>query len=185
MFATTCAHARVYRKSEGYKQEIRVTIRLNISQIAICRTSWWELFNEHFDRDSPRERFLDIDGTERFVSRWPWQMRSICIDEFCSGGRKRGRIDLMIRVKLAATRHFSYRQPYLWDGNVLTVVLIDSGVYGASGRVYRSHEISSQISMYQCVPIRSFYLRHRLPTRAYTVSWTQVARVFYRSSIIL
>lgn len=127
-----------------------------------------------------RERFLDIDGTERFVSQWPWQMRSICIDEFYGGAvRKRG-IDLTIRVKLAATRHFSHRQSYLWDGNVLTVILIGSGVRYTGACVYWSHEISSQISMYQCVPIRSFYLRHHLPTRVH-----HVARVFYRSSIIL
>jgi len=86
-------------------------------------------------------------------------------------------IDLMIRVKLAATRHFSYRQLYLWDGNVLTVILIDSNVWYIEACVYQSHEISSQILMYQCVPIRSFYLRHHLPTRVHHIVNTSRTRV--------
>jgi len=86
-------------------------------------------------------------------------------------------IDLTIRVKLAATRHFSYRQLYLWDGNILTVILIDSNVWYIEACVYQSHEISSQISMYQRVPIRSFYLRHHLPTRAHHIVNTSRTRV--------
>lgn len=95
---------------------------------------------------------------------------------------EKGGIDLTIRVKLAATRHFSYRQSYLWDGNVLTVVLIDSGVYGVCIEAKRSRLKSRYVSIvYQ-------FDRSTCDTtfpRAYTVSWTQVARMFYRSSIIL
>lgn len=56
-------------------------------------------------------------------------MRSICINEFYNN-RKRGRggVDLTLRVKPAATRDFSYRQPYLWDDNAPIVVLISMSV---------------------------------------------------------
>lgn len=91
-----------------YKQETRVTMWPGmISQIAICRTSRWELFNEHFDRDGGANDFSILMERNDSLFNDRDECALFASMNFTGDGRKRG-VDLTIRVKLAATRHFSY-----------------------------------------------------------------------------
>lgn len=133
-----------------------------------------------------RERFLDIDGTERFVSQWPWQMRSICIDEFYGDGRRKRGNWFNDSRQARGDASFFVSATVFMRRNVLTVVLIGSGVWYVEACVSKLQDLVSNLDVSMCITIRSFDSTcNTTYPRVYTMSWTQVARVFYRSSIIL
>lgn len=107
-------------------------------------------------------------------------MRSICINEFYNS-RKRGRegVDLTLRVKLAATRDFSYRQPYLCNDNVPIVILISMSVRYIGTN--QSHDLVLNLDVSICSNSTCYVI---FP-RAYTISRRHTLYVYFNAYIIL